>query len=72
MRSGLSNINEVLESIEKLHIGDQTYICEILSKRLIEVRRSEIVKRAVEAEQAYKEGKTKKGSFEHLWKDLND
>lgn len=43
-----------------------------LSKRLIEIRRLEIAKRVVESEQAHKERKTKKGSFEHLWKDLND
>jgi hypothetical protein len=72
MGSRLSNINEILKSIEKLDIGDQTYICEVLSKRLIEFRRLEIAKRAIEAEQAYKEGKTKKGSFEDLWKDLNN
>ncbi len=68
----MNGINEVLESIEKLDIDDQAYISEVLSKRLIELRRSEIARRATEAEQAYKEGKTKKGSFNDLWKDLND
>jgi len=72
MGSRLSNVKDVLESIERLDISDQTYICEVLSKRLIELRRLQIANRAVEAEKAYKKGKTKKGSFDDLWKDLND
>jgi hypothetical protein len=61
-----SSLNKVLEGIEKLDIDDQTYISEVLSKRLIELRRSEIAKRAKEAERAYKQGKAKKGSFKDL------
>ncbi len=72
MGNRLNSINEVLESIEKLNVEDQACISEVLSKRLIELRRSEIAGRAREAEQAYKEGKTKRGSFDDLWKDLND
>jgi hypothetical protein len=72
MGSRLNNINEVLESIEKLDIDEQGYISEVLSKRLVELRRAEIAKRAIESEQAYKKGETKKGSFKDLWKDLND
>ncbi|MGR3311708.1 MAG: hypothetical protein ACUZ77_13190 [Candidatus Brocadiales bacterium] len=72
MGNKLNSINEVLENIEKLDIDDQAYISEVLTKRLIELRRSEIERRAIEAEQAYKEGKTKRGSFNDLWKDLND
>lgn len=71
MRGKLNTINEVLVSIEKLDVDDQTYVSEVLSKRLIELRRKELAKRAKEAEQAYKERKTKKDSFKHLWKDLN-
>lgn len=71
MGGRLNSLNKVLENIEKLNIDDQTYISEILSKRLIELRRSEIARRAREAERAYRQGKTKKGSFKDLWKDLN-
>lgn len=66
-----NSINKVLEGIEKLNIDDQAYVSEVLSKRLIELRRSEIARRAKEAERAYKQGKAKKGSFKDLWKDLN-
>ncbi len=71
MGGRLNSINKVLESVEKLDVDDQTYVSEVLSKRLIELRRSEIARRAKEAERAYKQGKTKKGSFKDLWKDLN-
>jgi hypothetical protein len=67
----LNTINKVLVSIEKLDVDDQTYLSEVLSKRLIELRRSEIARRAKEAERAYKQRKIKKGSFKNLWKDLN-
>ncbi len=72
MGDRLNSINKVFGSIEKLDIDDQTYVSEVLSKRLIELRRTEIAKRAKEAERVYKQGKTKKGSFKDLWKDLND
>jgi len=71
MEERLNSINRVLEGIEKLDVDDQTYVSEVLSKRLIELRRSEIARRAKEAERAYKQRKTKKGSFKDLWKDLN-
>ena len=71
MGGKLNTINKVLVSIEKLDVDDQTYVSEVLSKRLIELRRSEIARRVKEAERAYKQRKTKKGSFKDLWKDLN-
>ena len=66
-----SNINKVLEGIQKLDIDDQTYISGVISKRLIELRRAAIARRAKEAQRAYRQGKTKKGSFKDLWKDLD-
>jgi len=67
-----TNIKEVLESIEDLDINEQAYILEVLSKRLVDLRRAEIARRAKEAEQAYKEGTAKIGAVEDLWNDLND
>ena len=66
------DIHDVLETIEELDIDNQAYISEVLSKRLIELKRVEIAKRAQEAEQSYDEEKTKKGNIEQLWKDLHD
>ena len=72
MGSKINSINEVLENIGHLKFEDQAYVSEVLSKRMIEFKRSQIAKRATEAEQAYKKGKTKKGSLNDLLKDLND
>ena len=69
-KSKLPGVNEVLENIENLDIKDRVYISEVLSKRLIELRRTEIAERAREAEQVYREGKVKKGGIGDLWKDL--
>jgi hypothetical protein len=72
MGKKLINISDVFETIEELDIDNQEYLSEVLSKRLIELRRVKIFKRAQEAEQTYREGKVKKGNIKDLWKDLND
>ncbi len=65
-------INEVLEETEHLDVDDREYLLNILSKRLVELRRAKISKRAKEAVGAYKKKKVKSGNFNDLWKDLND
>ncbi|MFH1901115.1 MAG: hypothetical protein ABIK26_02555 [Candidatus Omnitrophota bacterium] len=72
MERKLVSINNVLGTIENLDIDNQAYISEVLSKRLVELRRREIAKRAQVAEQVYKKGEVKRGNIEDLWKDLND
>ena len=68
----MASIKEVLENIESLDINDQTYVFDVLSKRLIDSKRSEIAKRAIEAEQAFSDGKVMRGTVDDLWEDLND
>jgi len=70
--SKLITLNKVLEETEHLDLDDREYLLDILSKRLVELRRTEISKRVKEAVTAYKEGNVKSGSFDDLWKDLND
>ncbi len=65
-------INEVLEETEHLGIDDREYLLNILSKRLVELKRVKISKRAKEAVGEYKKGTVKSGNFNDLWKDLND
>jgi len=48
------------------------HVLDILSKRLVELRRAEISKRAEDAELAYRGDKVKKGTVDDLWLDLND
>ena len=65
-------IKDVLNTIDSLDYDNQSYISDILSKRLIELRRAEIAKNARQAEQAYKRGKVKKGTSADLLRELND
>ena len=66
-----SVVNEVLGKIENLNLREQEYLSEILSKRLIELKRKAIARRVKEAEVAYRKGKVKSGNFDDLWNDLN-
>ncbi|MBS4028421.1 MAG: hypothetical protein KGZ58_07270 [Ignavibacteriales bacterium] len=65
-------VNDVLETISQLDIENQSFISEILSKRLIEYQRLALAQRAEQADRNYRNGKTKKGTVQDLWKDLND
>lgn len=65
-------INEVLEETEHFGIDDREYLLNIISKRLVDLKRTKISKRAKEAVTAYKAGSVKSGKFSDLWKDLND
>jgi len=51
-------INDVLETLSQMDIEHQSYISEVLSKRLIEYRRLALVRRARQAERNYASGKT--------------
>ncbi len=72
MKSKMVTLNEVLEETEHLDIDDREYLLDILSKRLVELRREEISKRVKEAVKYYKEGNVKSGTLNELWKDLHD
>ncbi len=72
MSNKVTSVKDVLKEIEGLDIEDQAYILDILNKRFIESRRMEIAKRGKEAEQAHNKGEVPIGTFETMWKDLND
>lgn len=65
-------LDKVLQETERLEFDDREFLLNILSKRQIELRRTEISKRVKEALKAYKEGNVKSGNLDELWKDLND
>lgn len=72
MKSKVITLNKVLEETEHLDIDDREYLLDILSKRLVEFRRTEISKRVKEAVKSYKKGNVKSGTLDDLWKDLHD
>ncbi len=57
---------EMVDSIEKLSTEDQDELFELIRKRRIEQRRSEILANARLAFKAVDEGTAKRGSFEDL------
>ncbi len=64
------NIQDALETIEKLPPEEQETLVEIIKKRLIERRRGEIAQNAKETLKAVREKKAKYGSIEDLETDL--
>ncbi|NJL88453.1 MAG: hypothetical protein HC916_00625 [Coleofasciculaceae cyanobacterium SM2_1_6] len=61
---------EIIDSIESLSIEDQDYLFELIRKRRIESRRSEILANAEEVMQSFKDGTAKRGSVDDLIADL--
>jgi len=51
---------------------DQSMLVELINKRIIEKRRSELVAEVQEAKSAFTRGEVKRGTFEDLMKDLKD
>ncbi len=67
-----SNVNTILQNISNLSTDEQFYIAEILDKRIYELKRQRIVRRAEEAELNYKNDKTTTGKAEDLLKLLEN
>ena len=61
---------EIIDSIEGLPIEDQDHLCELIRKRRIENRRTEILTNAQEVQQSFKDGTAKRGSVDDLIADL--
>jgi len=53
-----ATVGSILEAISVLDPDDQLFVTEILKKRAIEIRRNQILARAKEAEENYKNGNT--------------
>jgi len=53
-----STVRSILEAISVLCPDDQLFVTDILNKRMIEIRRNQILARAKEAEENYKNGNT--------------
>ncbi len=59
------NLNQVLQNISELSVEEQFYLSDLLQKRLVEVRRTEIANRVKEAEENYRSG-IRSGSIAEL------
>lgn len=69
--ASLPHFQEALETVEKLPLDDQVALIKIVSHRLIEQGRSELVQDVKESREAYQKGDVKQGSVADLMKDLD-
>ncbi len=66
----MMNFQKIIESIETLPVEDQDYLFDLIRRRRISQRRTEILANAQEAMQAVKDGTAKRGSVQDLIADL--
>jgi hypothetical protein len=64
--------NEILEEIEALPEYDQATLIDLLQRRRVERRRSEIAANIAEAKQAYQSGQAFRGSVDDAIAELNN
>lgn len=67
---GIVSFQEIIDSIEGLSLEDQDYLLELIQKRRIENRRSQIAKNAQLTFTALDLGTAKKGNIDDLMADL--
>ncbi len=69
-----TQVNDILQAISDLDLEEQSYIAEILTKRMIELRRNQIASRAKEeeAEENYRLGNVRAVTVEDLMRDSSN
>lgn len=60
------NLNQILQNISQLSVEEQFCLSDLLQKRLVELRRTEIANRVKEAEENYQSGNVRSGSVAEL------
>jgi len=66
----IASFQELIDSIEQLSLEEQNYLFELIQKRRIEFRRSEIAVNAQATLKAVETGTAKQGNFQDLKADL--
>ena len=67
-----ANISNLVEEFQGLTLEDQESAADIIRKQLLESRREHLAVRSAEAQESYRSGKSKTGSFSDLMKDLEN
>jgi hypothetical protein len=65
-----STLQKAIDVVEALPLEDQETVIELLQRRLVERRRTEIARNATATLQAVREGQARYGSVEDLKRDL--
>lgn len=67
-----TQIDNILQAISSLDLEEQLFVAEILNKRIIELRRSQIMLRAKDAEENYRLENVRVGTIEDLMMSSSD
>ncbi|MDF5728473.1 MAG: hypothetical protein PUP92_10655 [Rhizonema sp. PD38] len=67
----ISAFQQVIESVESLPLEDQEILLDILQKRLLERRRTNLYQEVSEIKQEFAEGKVKFGSVDEFLAELD-
>ena len=70
-KTGSSDFQRVIESIETLPFDDQVLLVEIIRRRVIEHRRADLIAEVAEAREAYQLGDVRRGTVEDLLRELD-
>ena len=65
-----SQFQEAIEAVEALPPDDQMLLIDIIQRRLVEKRRSEIAQAGAETLKAVREGRAKFGTLDDLRRDI--
>lgn len=66
----ITSFNEILESVEKLSVEDQEALIDLVQRRLVERRRTEIATNIVKAQEEYQTGQVFRGNVDELMAEL--
>ncbi len=64
------SFQEVLETIERLSLGDQEALMDVIRRRIIEQRRAELAKDIREAEEEFKAGNVRRATPDELRREI--
>ena len=66
------SFQDLIDAVETMSLDDQAMLVNLISKRIQEKRRTELLGEVQEARDAFSRDEVKRGSFEDLMKDLKD
>ncbi len=65
-------IDELLDKYDELSFEEKEYLLDVLQHRIVEYRRMEMAEKLEQAEKDYLDGKSKSGSVDDLFEDLEN
>ncbi|NJL10952.1 MAG: hypothetical protein HC908_14375 [Calothrix sp. SM1_7_51] len=72
MAEKISTLQQAIDVVENLEIEEQAILVDIISKRLSQQRRNDLLKEVTQARDDYQKGNIKRGSVTDLMTELDD